>query len=415
MEVGVDDTGMIVAIGKDLRAPRRHDVGDLLLLPSATDLHVHLRDPGPSPDVESFAAGTIEAAVAGVGLVGDMPNTDPPVTDVERLESKAVRARDRLAVDVLLYASVTSRAPIEELGRRAGAFKLYMSPTTEVTEPPDPEELARLLERVRWTDLPLSVHAEDPGEFAMDPEPRDLAEWNRARPIRAEARAVDRLLGSAPLGLRLHIAHVTDSKVAERVQAAGYSSEATGHHLLIGGNVKPPARAKVNPPLRSLPDRQALWEAFRAGVVGCLASDHAPHSSQAKDLPFERAPSGVPGLETTLPLLLDRVRAGDLSFARLLDAACDRPARWFGQPRGRIEVGHRADLLVVDFRRRRTITARTLHGPCGWSPFEGWEAVFPMEHYRRGERIVVDGEYVGTPRGEIVRPEFARPLAYGPR
>jgi dihydroorotase len=283
-----------------------------------------------------------------------------------------------------------------------------------VEEPSTPEALSQILGQVAATDLPLSVHAEDPGHFVMDPPPQDLAEWNRARPPAAEESAVDRLLAAAPPGLRLHVAHVTQAKLARRVREAGHSSEATVHHLLLPARAHPPARGKVNPPLRTEADRLALWDSLREGEVGCVASDHAPHPAASKDLPFERAPSGVPGLETMVPLLLDRVRRGELPLYRLLGAACDRPARWLGQPRGRIQAGHRADLLVVDFHQRRTITSRSLHAPCGWSPYEGWEAIFPVEHYRRGERIVVDGEYVGTPHGELVRPEFARPARVPP-
>ena len=408
VEVGIDGEGMIVAVGKDLPGPRRHDVGELLLLPSATDMHAHLRDPGPSPEVESFAAGTIEAAVGGVGLVADMPNTDPPVTNLERLKSKVARARDRLAVDLLLYAMATPSGAIEELGRAAGAFKLYLSPTTGVDSPPDPSELPKLLKRVAATDLPLTVHAEDPKRFVMDPPAQNLAEWDRARPPIAERVAVEQLIEAAPPGLRLHVAHVTEAGVGTRIQEAGFSSEASPHHLLLHAHINPEARGKVNPPLRTEADRRALWAAFCEGRIGCIASDHAPHPSSAKERPFNLAPSGVPGLETMVPLLLERVRASELPLERFIQAACERPARWLGQPRGRIAVGHRADLLVVDFRRTRTITARSLHAPCGWSPFEGWQAIFPTEHYHGGERIVADGEYVGNARGKIVRPEFAR-------
>ena len=135
VEIGIDSDGMISAIGKDLPGPRRHDVGDRIILPSGSDLHVHLREPGGSNDVESFAAGTIEAAVGGIGLVGEMPNTDPPVTDVDRFEEKASPARGRLAVDLVLYALAAPSVPIEELGRRAGEFKLYASPTIGISQP----------------------------------------------------------------------------------------------------------------------------------------------------------------------------------------------------------------------------------------------------------------------------------------
>jgi dihydroorotase len=173
------------------------------------------------------------------------------------------------------------------------------------------------------------------------------------------------------------------------------------------------ARFKVNPPLRSEAERKALWDAFRRGEVPIVASDHAPHPLDAKQAPFDRAPSGVPGVETMLPLLLAKVRVGELDLSVLVAAACDRPARWFGQPHGRIAVGHRAHLIVVDFRDHSKVEGRRLHSPCGWSPFEGWEVVRPREHYRDGERIVESGEYVGRANGRVVRPEYAPGEAAG--
>ena len=127
----------------------------------------------------------------------------------------------------------------------------------------------------------------------------------------------------------------------------------------------------------------------------------------ASALAFDRAPSGVPGVETMLPLLLARVRSGELDLATLVSTACDRPARWFGQSHGRIAVGHRANLIVVDFKLRTKVEGKRLHSPCGWTPFEGSEGIRPREHYRDGERIVEDGEFIGRPTGKVVRPEYA--------
>jgi dihydroorotase len=406
VEIGIDDSGTIRAIGRTLRGAPRHDVGESLLLPSATDLHVHFRDPGRLPDLEDFSTGTLQAALGGVGLVADMPNTDPCVDRVERLEEKEARARGRSAVDVLLYAAAGMHVKLEPLARRAGAFKLYLSPTTAIEEVPLRADLDILLARIAATDLPLSVHAEDPTRFDRTIIPAGPADWNRVRPVEAEREAVESLR-RAPEQLRLHVAHVTDATIADHVRDRGHSFEATPHHLLLSERSGAGPPFKVNPPLRSESQRRALWEAFVRGEIPCLASDHAPHSVLDKARPFPLAPSGMPNVETMLPLLLARVRTGELPLPVLLAAACDRPARWIGQPRGRIAIGHRADLIVVDFRDRRTIAARDLHAPCGWTAFEGWEGIFPREHYRRGERIVEGGEYVGGPTGTIVRPEFA--------
>ncbi len=406
-EIGISEEGTILSIGRSVRASARRDVGEAVILPSATDLHVHFRDPGGSADVESFAAGTIEAAIGGVGLIGDMPNTDPPVTDRERFETKRGRVTGRAAVDVLLYGALTPGARVEELGGLVGGFKLYCSPTTGIEAAPTREEIGPLLERAYATGLPVSVHAEDPGLFRSDPSPRDLADWDRARPATAETSAVGDLLAAAPDELRLHFAHVTQRSVGERIAAAGRSFEVAPHHLLLSDRSSVGTFGKVNPPLRAEGVRAELEAAFYAGSVPILASDHAPHSASAKSRPFAEAPAGVPGVETMLPLFLARVRDQKLPLEVLLAAAAKRPAHWVGQPRGVIAIGARADLLVVDFRVRRTIRARDLHGPCGWTPFEGWEAIFPVEHYRRGRAIVRGGEYVGRPTGEIVRPMYA--------
>ena len=406
VEIAIDGNGRIASVGKVRTGGPRRDVGDAVILPAATDLHVHLREPGGSPEAETIATGTVEAALGGVTLVGEMPNTRPAVTDADRLEEKARLVTGRAAVDVLLYASPGEPRALPRLARAAGAFKLYLSPTTEIEEVPVPEEVPKLLSRLAELGLPLTVHAEDPTRFLPGATPGSPAEWNAARPPSAEDSALDRLLPPPP-GLRLHVAHVTSARAAARLRAAGVSFEATPHHLFLSDRSGSDARFKVNPPLRSEADRRELWAAFRRGEVPCLASDHAPHARTAKELPFSAAPSGMPGVETMLPLAFARVRAGELELATLVAAACDRPARWFGQPLGRIAPGHRANLLIVDFRARSRLAAGRLHAPCGWTAFEGWEAIFPREHYRDGERIVAEGEYVGRPTGTVVRPEFA--------
>jgi dihydroorotase len=406
VEIGIGPSGRIVSVGKVRAAGRRHDVGDRVILPAATDLHVHFREPGGSPDVEGIASGTVEAALGGVTVVCDMPNTQPAVADPEILEEKARLVAGRAAVDVLLYATPTRPSALESLARAAGAFKLYLSPTTGIDEVPSPEETPRLLARLAPLGLPLTVHAEAPELFRSGSVPEDPTGWNAHRPPAAENAALDRLLPPPP-ALRLHVAHVSTAEAARRLRVAGVCFEATPHHLLLSERSGRDTRFKVNPPLRSEAEREALWTMFRHGEVPVLASDHAPHALSDKELPFPKAPSGMPEVETMLPLLLARVRSGELDLPTLTAAACDRPARWIGQPIGRIAPGHRANLIVVDFKARRRISARRLSAPCGWTPYEGAEAIFPQEHYRDGERIVQDAEYVGRPSGRVVRPEYA--------
>lgn len=408
VEVGIDENGWIRGVGRSLRATgRRQDLGDAVLLPSATDLHVHFRDPGGPDAAETFETGTEGAALGGVGTVGEMPNTLPPVEDREGWESKAARARGRLAVDVALYGSAASVAAVRSLAPVAAGFKLYMSPTTGADDPPDRRELRPILDAVAESGLPLAVHAESPSEFrTLDPPPASTEDWDRARPPAAEERAVRAVL-SAPPRLRLHIAHATLASTVDATQRAGVSCEATPHHLLLRADTHGGADRKTNPPLRPETERGALWKRFVEGRIPILASDHAPHSLDAKGRPFATAPSGVPGVETMVPLFLELARAGECPLPVLVRSAMDHPARWLGLPEGRIAPGHWANLIAVDFRRRTTLTGRRLRSPAGWTPFEGRTAVFPTWHFQRGDPIVRDGELVGGRAGRLVRPKFA--------
>ncbi len=420
-EVGVSEEGRIVKVAPTVRGGQRVDLADQLILPSAIDLHVHFRDPSPPGAVESFPSGTLQAALGGVGAVVDMPNTDPPTTTLDRLEEKEGLVRGRSEVDVLLLAALTSRTRVEELAPRASGFKLYLAPTTgDLYEPGGPSQ-KELLERVARSGSAVHVHAEDPALFRSDLRPMDPGAWGAVRPEGSELRALRGLLPPVP-GLRLHVAHATSTAALEVATGAGWSTEATPHHLLLHATPHQDARWKVNPPLRSRSTRDELFRAFVDGRITMLASDHAPHPLGEKERPFFEAPSGVPGVETMLPLLLARVREGELSLGTILRAASRRPALFLGLPRGQIAPGMEANFMVVDFRDRRTVRAKELHAPCGWTPFEGREGVFPREHYHLGQRIVEDGEFVGDHQGRLLRrgggaaqlPTSADPGSYRP-
>jgi dihydroorotase len=408
VEIGIDDDGRIRRVAKDLRASGdRLDLGELVVLPAATDLHAHFRDPGGAEAAESFVTGTEGAAIGGTGTVVDMPNTVPPVTDRERWEAKASWTRGRLAVDIVLFGSAASPRAIRSLAPVAGGLKLYLSPTTDVEDAFDPSEFPAILEAAAATGLGLSVHAEWPGRFRSLPGPPASSEdWNRMRPPASETEAVERLL-RGPESLRLHVAHLTLASTADRVAAAHVSGEATPHHLLLSARSGDDGFRKTNPPLRSEADRAALWAKFVAGEIPVLASDHAPHFANSKSLPFEKAPSGMPEVETMLPMFLDLARSGAVPLPVVLATAMERPSRWLGLPVGRIAVGHRAHLIAVDFRKRSRIEGRRLRSPAGWSPFEGRYGIFPRFHLHDGQTIVEEGEYVGRSAGRVVRPEYA--------
>ena len=388
LDVGVED-GRIAAIRKILPGGEVFDLGEAILLPGCLDLHVHLRDPGLT-EKEDFASGTRSAALGGVTTVVDMPNTLPPVRTAAVLEAKRAAVRGRAAVDYGLYGAPSSGQTVADL-QGADAFKVFMAETTGGLKI-DATALADVLAAAAPSGKLVSVHAEDPGAFRKV-EVRNLQDHARARPVAAEVKAIE-ALGRPQGEARVHVAHVTSVEGLQAIRKS-MTTEATPHHLLLDNRMPLGGYGKVNPPLRSPDERAALWDAFVSGKIDLVASDHAPHTREEKEEgPFEAIPSGMPGVGTSFPLLLRRVHAQELSLERLVTAMAERPAEILGVRKGVLEVGRDADLIVVDPRRIERITAKRVGSKCGWTAFEGMEAVFPRAVYVRGEAVVEDGEAI---------------------
>ena len=409
LAIGIE-AGRIAQIAKVLEGDERTDYGERLILPGGVDLHVHFRDPG-YPIKEDFSTGTAAAAVGGVTTVLDMPNTAPPVTSVSAYNAKLAAVRGKAHVDFGLYAAFrTQRDPTTFRGV-APAGKIYMAPTTGELAVDEPTAQG-IVKAVAETRTFTSVHAESPAKFGGE-EGRTLPAHDHMRPPEAEAAAIKALAHAAlqeSQPPRIHIAHVSSRAALEALAGASFTAEVTPHHLFLEATMNLQARGKVNPPLRRREEREALWRALADGRIDALASDHAPHTIEEKDQPFEQAPAGIPGVETMLPLVLRAVRAGDLTLERFVDVAAKRPAELLGLNAGVIEVGRLANLIVVDPRAIVTVRTKALHSRCGWTPFEGMEAVFPEATYVRGELAARDGSIVGERLGRPI-PAAVKPEA----
>jgi dihydroorotase len=394
--LGIED-GRIAAVRKTLPGEDRVAYGDDLILPGGVDTHVHFRDPG-HPAKEDFASGTLSAAVGGVTTVFDMPNTEPPATTAAALEAKRRAVAPKANVDFGLLAGIAgTRAPALPEGLAAG-WKVYTAETTGRLAPAW-RQVPALLRGLQGSALPVAVHAEDPTAFG--PPGKDLATHDLARPPGAEASAVNVVAETLPAA---HITHVTSLHALEAARVAALSTDVTAHHLLFDIDARPGARLKVNPPLRPPEHRARLWQAFASGDIPMLASDHAPHAEEEKAGKFLEAPSGTPGVATTYPAMLRLVKAGTLGLARLVDAFCTRPASRFRLRKGAIEVGLDADLAVFDPKQVVRITAKRTRYKCGWTAFEGVEAVFPHAVYVRGVRVLRDGGVEEEGQGRHVLP-----------
>lgn len=378
-----------------------HRFGSKLLLPGVIDLHTHMREPGMEYK-ENFRTGTISAAFGGATAIVDMPNTKPPTTDMASFLEKKEKALSSSHVDVGLNIVIHDETVMDIKDPYFGdpcfaGFKVFMGETTGSLVLKDISRLKKI-SRMRVDDgFPISVHAED-GDH-MDPrvitKENLLSSHLRSRPDLAESSAISKATSSMEgRENRLHLLHISSEKGLEAARVTEATIEATPHHLMLDvknfnkfNDVE--AFGKVNPPLRTPRDRSALWAGLRNGVIHTLGSDHAPHTISEKE--SEHPPSGMPGVETMLPIMLENVRAGKLELSRLISLLSENPARRLGlERRGSLKKGKIADILVVDLAERKEIRGEDLHSKCGWSSFEGMTGIFPVRVYGRGELLVED-------------------------
>lgn len=390
------EDGRIAEIKRTLAGERVRLRG--IILPAGIDLHVHFREPGMTHK-EDFFTGTSSAACGGVSCVFDMPNTDPPTTTPARVAEKIAEAERKAVVDFGIFAGLTESGDTEGLAGAATAFKAYLAPSSGDLAV-DFGALLAHKEDLKGAKKFITVHCEDPNYFLDIPVTR-LEAHLASRPDGAEVSGIElaRQLQGVP---RVHIAHMSSERGLAALAGSGLTSEVTPHHLFLDVNCGLGTLAKVNPPLRHRHDKNALWAAFATGTIDVVASDHAPHTRDEKEQDFATAPPGVPGVETMLPLLLERVGQKRLPLERLVTAACERPAELLNMRKGRIEVGYDADLIAVNLRDARRIRADDLHSRCGWTPFEGMKGVFPTATYLRGELVVENGEVVSKRTGRYV-------------
>jgi dihydroorotase len=347
-----------------------------------------------------------------VTTVVDQPNTDPPTTTGAGFDAKAGLARSSV-VDYGINGGVAPGWDPDALFDRplCALGEVFLADSTGDMGI-DEAAFRDALERAAAHDVLVTVHAEDASLFDEGARERSDADaWSAYRAAEAEIAAVERALELADeVGARIHVAHTSTPEAADLVADTPHTCEATPHHLLLDRSDLDDLGTfgRMNPPLRS-PDRRAgLYERLVDGRVDIVATDHAPHTRAEKDADVWSAPSGVPGVETMVPLLLGRARDPDdpLSVARVREATAEAPADLLNLPaKGRVEAGADADLALFE-AETRPVRGERLHSRCGWTPFEGRESLFPSLTLLRGtvayERTD-GGERFGPARGRNVR------------
>lgn len=395
-EIGIAE-GKIIGVGGLTRGgENRIDIGSSgVILPGMVDPHVHFRDPGMTQK-EDFASGTTSAVCGGVTCILDMPNTKPPVTDREALESKKSTVGKKAFCDYGLFAAVTPDVDAAALAHMVPGFKLFMGSTTGNLLLNDDAGISKAMEGIRKTGKRVSVHAEDDRYIRKD-EALCCTGHLDNRPAEAEYSALRRL--ARYKGSKINICHNTDAKTLGMANDLGFTTEVALHHLFFDANRNRDAEFKVNPPIRDSVTRDALWKAFLDGKITMFGSDHAPHTVSDKSQDFDSAPSGIPGVETTMPIVMDMVRRNTIPLKQAVEMGSANPAAAFGINKGGIEVGRDADLVVYDLRKVTQIDVRKMHSKAGHTPYHGRDAVFPEMVFVRGRMQLKDGEFCGERLG----------------
>ncbi|MCK5024082.1 MAG: dihydroorotase [Thermoplasmata archaeon] len=395
--IGIDN-GKITAVEKHLDGDREFDLKDYLTLPGGVDVHTHMREPG-SVQKEDFYTGTKAAAFGGTTTILDMPNTIPSVKNELALRDKLDIVKNRANVDFGLFGQLSDIDQIPGMANLAIGFKLYMSETTG-TSGTIKTPLELLLNSDSLAGKVVTVHAEDPRMFADD-VCDDLHRHNLIRNMKAEFMALRRIL-SIDSQVKLNLAHLTTAESIDQVKAKRASFEITPHHVLLHDASNIGTMGKVNPPLRKKVISKRLFDTLKTGRA-IIASDHAPHTLEEKSVEFENAPSGLPGVETRVPLMLALAKKGMIRYIHVQDMCCTLPAELFDMKKGKIEPGYDADLAFYDMDNMVKIEPDMLHSKCGWTPFEGHDAVFPRRVMLRGQMIIHDGELAVEKSGKFLQ------------
>ncbi|MGE0054961.1 MAG: dihydroorotase [Hyphomicrobium sp.] len=414
-DIAVKD-GRIAALGQltNAQAAQTLDAKGLHILPGVIDTQVHFREPGLTHK-EDLETGSRGAVAGGVTAVFEMPNTKPLTTTAELLAQKVSLARNRMLCDFAFYVGGTREnvgeiPALEKLEGSAG-IKVFMGSSTGDLLVDDESSLDRIIDRISRR---AAFHAEDEARLisrmgerkAGDPSSHPV--W---RDEEAAMIATTRLVRLAEkYGKRVHVLHVSTAEEMAflRDHKEFATVEVTPHHLTLAAPEcyeRLGTYVQMNPPVRTERHRAAIWAALEAGIVDVLGSDHAPHTREEKDHAYPASHSGMTGVQTLVPIMLDHVNAGRLSLHRFVDLTSHGPQRLFGiRGKGRIAAGYDADLTVVDLKRRETITNRWVESRAGWTPYDGVTVTgWPVGTFVRGRRVMWEGEIFSGAQGAPVR------------
>jgi dihydroorotase len=397
----------------DAAARETIDAQGRLLLPGVIDPQVHFRDPG-AEHKEDLASGSRAAVKGGVTSFLEMPNTQPPTTTQAALDEKLARARQKSVANYGFFIGATpDNLDVLNTAGPVCGIKIFMGSSTGSLLVNRPEDLERIF--ANGTRL-IAVHAEDEARInarkAQLQGRSDPAAHSEIRDNECARLATELALGlSTRYQRRLHILHLsTKEEVAllRQNKPAWVTAETIPNHLFL--NVQDYAKhgtlVQMNPPIRSREDNEGLWAGLHDGIIDIIATDHAPHTLDEKARGYPHSPSGMPGVETSLPLMLTQMVAGRCSLVEIQKWMCYGPAQAYRIPnKGKILEGWDADLTLVDIEQVKPARNADMFTRVGWTPYEGWNLTgWPLY-------TVVGGEVVYD-QGHIREGVFGKPLQF---
>ena len=408
-------SGKIVALGNvsHLSAAETLDCAHLHILPGVIDSQVHFREPGATHK-EDLETGSRAAVMGGVTSVFEMPNTKPATTSAEALADKVARAKHRMFCDFAFFVGGTrenfNHIPEFESLEGSAGIKVFAGSSTGDLLVEDEAGLEPIISRLTRR---AAFHSEDEARLrarvshqrAGDPASHPI--W---RDEEAAVISTARLIRIAKkFNKRIHILHISTAEELPLLAAARdvATVEATPHHLTLSADdyARLGTKLQMNPPVRETRHREALWAAISYGLVDVLGSDHAPHTLEEKAKPYPQSPSGMTGVQTLVPIMLNHVNEGHLSLQRFVDLTSQGPQRIFNLlNKGRIAEGYDADFTFVDLSRTETISNKWIESRCGWTPYDGVKVKgWPVGTFVRGHRAMWQGEIAAKAFGEPVR------------
>ncbi len=397
-----------------------HDAGEeingrgLHLIPGVLDPQVHFRDPGMTWK-EDLETGSKAAASGGVTSFFEMPNTNPPTINATAIKAKKDLAREKSLVNFNFFIGATPDN-LDELNNTPNVcgIKIFMGSSTGTLLVHKPEDLERIF--ANGTRL-IAVHAEDEERIRLNTEKyagtADVSEHARIRDVETAVLATRQGVSlSRRFQRRLHILHMTTAEEAEIIRtekrSAPISAEVCPQHFLLHAPEvyeKLGTLAQMNPPLRDKRHGEVLWQSLKDGVIDCIATDHAPHTLEEKNQPYGKAPSGMPGVETSLPMMLNRVNQGLCILQDVVKWMCEKPVELYKvKNKGYIRPGFDADCVLVDMKKTKMIENGKLYAKVNWSPYNGWITQgWPIMTFVNGNLVFREGDFFIEKKGKEIK------------